>query len=191
MNVALFDIAVLFVILISCITALYSGLISIIASLLCICSSVMLSIKAYPFVSGFFNEYIKIDLINCIVSGVVSYAMIFFVCSFFFKKFELIFGNIKGSFCDRSFGLVFGFVRAVAIILVMLWALVLSYNIQYLRDNSLKKIMDSNAPEKYYPSWASDSISLKYLNKILVSFIEYIPSSVVNSVETQVGKINK
>jgi membrane protein required for colicin V production len=187
---SIFDIIVFTIFLTSSLMGLYRGMIYILINFLGFIASIFFAIFLYPYVRMLISGYIANALLASIGSGIASYVFSLIVFTFLSSKVVLLFKGISCGWIDRFLGAIIGTIRGGVICLLIFLVLSVFTTGIYSEAEKSEDIINNLETDKY-PQWLKDSVSTVSLQKGLKMSLQYIPESLLNSIELPKDNQNK
>ncbi|NRA73444.1 MAG: CvpA family protein [Rickettsiales bacterium] len=137
--------------------------------------SMGIGMKFYFVLEPLVNKYISFGAIAAVIAGITLFLVSAIAIAIINNVFYLILDSISGGLLDRSFGLLFGFIRGCLIVSFMFYILLMSMpQLNLTHQNQTEKELPSSSTTKI-PSWAQNSQTILLLHKGTSLIVQIIP----------------
>ncbi|MCH9753615.1 MAG: CvpA family protein [Alphaproteobacteria bacterium] len=176
-----FDFFVLAVIGVSIIFAFLNGFVKSLFSFVGMVIAVVLAMKLSGLFSALFIKYVMSNSLAVVVSAIMLLIVFLFVLSSINGILLTFISPLCGGFIDRSFGLIFGFIRGCVIVSFVFYIMVLLIPALDVKDKS-----DVFGDNLRLPKWARNSETLILLSRGADFISSIVPSHFNDSLQRSV-----
>lgn len=179
MDLNIFDIILLSITAISTLIGLFRGFVKIAIDTSALLLSIPFAYLLYQPIEVVMHNYINYDVLNLIVSIILSYIACLLILSTASNIIIGLLKSISGGPIDRIIGFFTGLARGLIFSLIIFLIIMVFVSGSYLNFNTLRGMID-NINKDEYPNWIKDSFSIRYLEGLQSIILKILPDSILD-----------
>ena len=180
-----FDMVIIAIIAISTVIALYRGFSKSFLSIVGWIISAIVAIKCYHLFSPLFLNHVDSKQMADAAGFTAVFVVVAIIITIINAALISLLANFCGGFLDRSFGLLFGFVRGCILVSVLFYCMIL------VMPSLIQKNETNEEYQQKLPTWIKNSKSLILLHRGAFFVGKYIPNNIVDDVQTSFKSYNE
>lgn len=178
----IFDIVIFVIVTISSMSGLHNGLLNIIVNLTGFIISILLALFVFPYIKSVLVGNLENELLVSVLSGIIAYICALFAVTILTSWISRLLKPISGGFFDRTFGLIVGILRGIALSVIIFAVIAVFVSGTYLKAKNAKELVLLLDREKH-PSWLARSKTTDYLEDFLKRSISLMPDGFLESIK--------
>lgn len=179
-NLNWFDIAMISIVFISTIFALFRGFIKALLSLIAWASSCTSAVALYPLILPLLSTKIHSEKLAIASSLGIIFLVVFIIIAIINSKIIYVLRRVTGGFIDRTLGLAFGAARGVLIVCLIFFTVSMT---------SKMLLGGSSKAERPGPDWFAKAGTYDIIDQATKQILAYAPEDLPKELESTIDKL--